>query len=230
MKRIEDEVIWRFWGAIDLYEKNFFEESIIKSALAVEIALAIRLNQQLNEQQKEKLNKTNRNGEKIGVTFGSLKKEVKDSTMEDLLENINSVRNCYIRYYNLLVMVRKEAIAQQLHVMEQRKTKQLLTREQRDSVPASFAEKLLEIGGLSKSIAESPDFSWLASTKNLEFIDKRMDAFWNEVENALSRVDIAEIQSRDFWLEVNDIFNYPKRDALDVLDWSHKVLKSIGVF
>lgn len=222
LKKIEDDVINRFWIAINLYYLDLFEESIIKSSLAVEIAVAIQLNKQFTDKEKATTKR------KSGMTFGGLISKLDtDQTTKELLTMINNVRNCYIHYYTLLVMVKKTAIDMQPLAMEQN-----IDRS------SEFGQVVREFGKyLNKPLADIPDFSWCASDKSLKFINERMGAHLTNIDKyieSLTDEDVAKIRTlqgyRDFWANIHDKFDPVKTDCLAVLNWSHKALRALGIF
>ena len=217
LRRIEDDVVNRFWGAINLYCLGFFEESIIKAALAVEIGLAARLNEQLSDKEKVRINTTRK-----GVTFGCLIRKAKiDQNLKDMLFQINDVRNCYIHSYNVIAMAKKHA-AQQLAEFH---------HTAKSALPQILTEQF-------KPFANLPDFSWCASDKNVKFIEQRMNTYSgiayehiiNLTEEELAK-EIAKVDKIgsfwDFFADIFEQFNYTKADALDVLNCTHKALKSL---
>ena len=216
LKRIEDDVINRFWGAINLYCLGFFEESIIKATLAVEIGFVARLSEQLSEEEKVSINPKRK-----GATFGCLIGKAKiEQNLKDLLTKMNEVRNCYVHSYNIIAMVKKNA-AQQLAELQH----------------SAESPNVQMVTGMLKIYSDLPDFSWCASDKNVKFIDQRMKLYSNSAQTHILNLSSEELNKKiaevdkigSFWDFFADIFefNYTKADALDILNWSHKALKSL---
>jgi hypothetical protein len=218
LRRIEDEVVNRFWSAINLYCLGFFEESIIKATLAVEIGFVARLSEQLSDEEKVSINPKRK-----GTTFGHLIGKAKiDQNLKDLLNKINEVRNCYVHSYNIIAMLKKSVTQQ-------------LAEPQRNS-ESPYAKMVTE---MLKIYADLPDFSWCASEKNVKFIDQRMNLYSDSAARYIANLSDEELNKEiakvdkigSFWGFFADIFekfNYTKSDAFDVLNCTHKALKSLG--
>lgn len=217
-RRIEDDVINRFWGAINLYCLGFFEESIIKATLAVEIGFVARLSEQLSDEEK-----ININPKRKGTTFGHLIEKAKiDQNLKDLLNKINEVRNCYVHSYNIIAMIKK-TVTQQLAELQR-------------NAESPYAQMVTE---MLKTYADLPDFSWCASEKNVKFIDQRMNLYSDSASKYITNLSDEELNKEvakvdkigsfwDFFADIFEQFNYTKADALDILNWSHKALKYLA--
>ena len=218
IRKIEDDVINRFWDAINLYCLGFFEESITKATSAVEIGLVTRLSEQLSDEEKVRINK-----KRSGVTFGCLISNAKiDQNFKDLLNKMNDMRNCYIHSYNIIAMVKKNA------------TQQLAELQSSTKSPPKMVTEM------NKIYNNLPDFSWCANDKNVKFIDQRFNSFVAKEHEYISNLSDEELNKKiakvdkigsvwDFLADIFEQFNYTKADALDILNWSHQALKCLMI-